>query len=55
MPLEMTCRVCGRPYEPTREDILRGPAVSRTCPVCRLGDELKGSVARPDEDPGVPV
>jgi len=45
MAIEMTCRVCGEPFVPTREDILAGPDVYRTCPGCRAGDELMGLVA----------
>jgi len=51
VPLEMTCRVCRQPFEPTWEDVLAGPDTYRTCPGCRSGDALKGYV-RP-EDPGV--
>jgi len=46
MAFEMTCRVCRRLFEPTREDVIRGPATYRVCPACRPGDELAGSVVR---------
>jgi len=49
--LEMTCRDCGEPFVPTRDDIAAGPDVYRRCPSCRSGDELKGSVVR--ANPGV--
>lgn len=32
---EMTCRACGCRYEPSREDILAGPATYHRCPDCR--------------------
>jgi predicted amidophosphoribosyltransferase len=31
----ITCRQCGQEYSPTRVDIVRGPAVYRTCSECR--------------------
>jgi len=46
MTIEMTCRDCRRPFTPTREDIVRGPSVYRTCPACRAIAELTGFVAR---------
>jgi len=46
VPLEMTCRVCGEPFVPTRDDIAAGPEIYRRCPVCRAEDALKGSVVR---------
>ena len=35
MPLETTCRVCRRPFEPTREDVIAGPDPCWSCLVCR--------------------
>lgn len=35
MRIVVTCRTCGREFEPGREDYVRG--VWRTCPACRAG------------------
>lgn len=35
MPIETTCRRCGAPYTPTRDDIVKGPEYWRLCPNCR--------------------
>jgi hypothetical protein len=35
MPIELTCRTCGQPYVPSREDLARGSEVYRHCPACR--------------------
>ncbi len=55
MPLEMTCRTCGEPFTPTRDDIAAGPDVYRTCPDCRAIDALAGYVASADDAPRMPV
>jgi uncharacterized Zn finger protein len=33
--IELHCRACGQPYEPTRQDILRGAEHYKRCPDCR--------------------
>ena len=33
------CRKCGAPYEPSREDLLRGPRFYFRCPSCRPGTD----------------
>ena len=55
MPLEMTCRTCGKPYVPSRAEILKGPDTYRVCPDCRRAIE-NGDVAaifnrEPDDSP----
>jgi len=55
MTIELICTTCGRPFEPTREAILLGPATYRVCPACRPSDELAGLVASADDAPGMPV
>ena len=50
MLLEFDCRVCRRPFTPTREAILAGPSTYRRCEACRAIDALTGSVVR--ENPG---
>jgi hypothetical protein len=35
MTIELTCRICGRCYTPTDDDIRRGPEVSHRCLDCR--------------------
>jgi len=36
--IELTCRLCGRPYTPTADDIRRGPTIYHRCPSCRPAD-----------------
>ena len=36
MLIELTCRVCHKPYTPTMDDIRRGAEVYKRCPSCRL-------------------
>lgn len=43
MPLELTCRACGRAYVPTHADVVAGPAVYRRCPSCRTPDPSRGA------------
>jgi hypothetical protein len=33
--LEITCRMCGKSYQPTRDDLIRGPTHYRVCPARR--------------------
>jgi hypothetical protein len=35
LQIELTCRLCGRRYTPTADDIRRGPEVYHRCPACR--------------------
>jgi len=44
--IELTCRLCGAAYTPTREDLVRGPEVYHRCPACRPPDVA-------GENPGV--
>jgi hypothetical protein len=35
MAIELTCRICGKPYTPTKADIQAGPETYHRCPTCR--------------------
>jgi hypothetical protein len=35
MLIELHCRLCGRAYVPTAEDLRRAPEVYHRCPACR--------------------
>lgn len=35
MQVEVTCKVCGGAYVPSRKELMQGPAVYRLCPSCR--------------------
>jgi hypothetical protein len=35
MVIELTCRVCGKPYTPTVDDIRQSPETYHRCPACR--------------------
>lgn len=35
MAIEVTCKVCGQPFEPSRKDVLAGPHRWQVCPECR--------------------
>jgi hypothetical protein len=35
LTIELTCRHCGQPYTPTREDLARGPETYHRCLACR--------------------
>jgi hypothetical protein len=48
MLIEIPCQKCGRPYAPSREDVLRGPHVYRLCPACRSAIRRAGT-AKPLE------
>lgn len=45
MAIELTCRTCGKPYEPSMTELLKGPGTYRDCPACRAPKPLAGSVA----------
>jgi hypothetical protein len=45
MPIEISCRTCGQPYVPTREDLARGPEFYYRCPACRPPEERDPGVA----------
>lgn len=45
MTIEMTCKQCGRPFQPSKADLMRGPQHYRYCSeFCRLAARK-----RPDE------
>jgi len=37
--IQLHCRLCGRPYTPTADDIRRGPETYHRCPSCRPADD----------------
>jgi hypothetical protein len=53
MSVETACRSCGRAFEATRDDVVRG--VWRDCPACRPAAATLGSqaVARPPRATGL--
>jgi hypothetical protein len=34
--IEIHCRICGKPFSPTADDVRRGPQWYRRCPNCRV-------------------
>lgn len=52
--LIVTCRICGRDYEPASSDIIAGYAIWSVCPDCRPGalalSDLQKEHAEPDTD-----
>jgi hypothetical protein len=47
--IELACRSCGGPFVPTRDDVLRGPAVYRHCSSCR-GASIGPPAERPNDE-----
>ena len=46
--IELTCRVCRKPYTPTPAEVRRGPTIYHRCPDCRAVDvagETPGRIA----------
>jgi hypothetical protein len=37
--IELHCRLCGKPYTPTADDLRRGPETYHRCPDCRLAED----------------